>query len=63
MSKRKGRPCTSPLPRTEFVSLRLNTTELQSLQDYCERYDQSHSEVIRSALMLLSVIPENPLGN
>lgn len=63
MSKRKGRPRSSPLPRTEFISLRLNNLELKSLQDYCERYDLSHSEVIRSALMLLSVIPDNPLGN
>ena len=63
MSNKKGRPLESPLPRDQIVTLRLNATELKSLQDYCERYDQSHSEVIRSALMILSVIPDNPLGN
>lgn len=60
MSKQKGRPCTSPLPREEVVAFRVNSVELKALNDYCFRYDMSSSDVIRDALMILSVIPDNP---
>ena len=61
MSKRKGRPLSSPLPRDQVVTLRLNRKELECLEAYCFRYDTSFSETIRQALQILSVIPENPL--
>ena len=53
-----GRPLKSPLPRENFVSFRLNEVELKALKDYSWRYDQGHGDVIRDALMVLSVIPE-----
>ena len=56
--KKKGRPLASPLPRDNFVSLRLNSVEAKALNDYAWRYDMSMGEVIRQALMILSVIPE-----
>ena len=63
MSKKlKGRPLESPLPRDQVITLRLNSKELESLNTYAFRYDQSISDVIRDALMILSVIPTNPLN-
>ena len=60
MSSKKGRPLSSPLPRDQVVTLRLNTKEQECLDNYCYRYDISISEVIRQLLMLHSVIPDNP---
>ena len=56
-----GRPLQSPLPRNDSVTIRLNETEMECLQRYCWRYDRSVSDVIRDALMVLSVIPDNPI--
>ena len=58
-SKKKGRPLDSPKVRDNIVSLRLNSTELDALSRYCFRYDTSASVVIRDALMVLSVIPDD----
>ena len=58
-TKKKGRPLSSPEVRDNIVSLRLNSTELDALNQYCERYDTSTSVVIRDALMVLSVIPDD----
>ena len=63
MSKKKpkpGRPLESPLARDHLIAIRLNKHELDCLEGYCERYDTSISDVVRDALMLLSVIPSNP---
>lgn len=56
-----GRPLESPEPRDNSITIRLNSTELKSLETWAFRYDQSISDVVRNALMLLSVIPENPI--
>ena len=62
MKKKKvGRKLSSPLVRDQLVVVRLNKREMECLQGYCERYDTSISDVIRDALMLLSVIPDNPI--
>ena len=62
MSKKKqGRPLESPLPRDVVINLRLNSLEDECLSSYAWRYDQSVSEVIRQALMVLSIIPTNPI--
>ena len=58
---KKGRPRTTPQTRDNLVGVRLNDLELECLSRYAWRYEQSVSDVIRDALMLLSVIPENPL--
>lgn len=59
--KKLGRPLASPEPRENLVTIRLNSTELKALTDYSWRYDTSVSDVIRDSLMLLSVIPDNPM--
>jgi hypothetical protein len=62
MTKKKikrGRPLASPEIRDQIFQLRLNETELQSLATFSWRYDKSMSEVVRDALMILSVIPES----
>ena len=56
-----GRPLASPEPRDNLVTVRFNATELRALNDYSWRYDTSVSDVIRDSLMLLSVIPDNPI--
>lgn len=58
-NKKRGRPLESPLPRDTLINLRLNSREAECLQMYSWRYDVSMSEVIRQALMILSIIPEN----
>jgi len=58
-TKKKGRPLSSPEVRDNIVSIRLNSTELDALSRYCNRYDTSASDVIRDALMVLSVIPDD----
>ena len=58
-NKKKGRPLQSPEVRDNVLSLRLNSTELNALNIYCERYDTKASVVIRDALMVLSVIPSD----
>ena len=57
---KRGRPLESPEPRDQPITFRLNQTELDSLSAYAWRYDRSVSDVIREALMVLSVIPDNP---
>ena len=57
--KRKGRPLSSPMPRDNLIGVRLNDKEVECLSSYAWRYDISLSEVIRQALEILSVIPEN----
>ena len=59
MKKKMGRPLASPEPRGELCALRLNSTEFDCLNTYAWRYDQSVSDVIRQALMILSIIPES----
>ena len=61
IKKRRGRPPSSPLIRDTTVSFRLNSKEVCALESYAERYDQGISDVIRDALSLLSIIPDNPL--
>ena len=61
MKKKIGRPRTTPLTRNNLVGVRLNDLELECLAGYAWRYEQSVSDVVRDALMVLSVIPENPL--
>ena len=57
--KKLGRPLSSPLPRNNVVGLRLNDLELECLARYAWRYEASSlQDVIREALMILSVIPE-----
>ena len=55
-----GRPLESPLPRECQVTFRLNSRELECLEAYAFRYDQSVSDVIRDCLEILSIIPTNP---
>ena len=61
--KKLGRPLGSPLPRQECVTVRFNSVELDALTIYADRYDMNISSVIRDALMILSVIPDNPLND
>lgn len=64
MSKKKsklGRPLNSPLPRDQLIAVRLNKKELECLEAWCMRYDTSVSDAVREALMILSVIPDNPI--
>ena len=58
-----GRPLSSPEVRDNVIGLRLNDTEVRSLSNYGWRYDLSMSEVIRQSLMILSIIPDNPLDH
>ena len=57
--KKSGRP---PLPkgkvRDTLTTFRLTELEKQILTDYCWRYGQSPSFVIRDALAILGVIPD-----
>lgn len=61
MSKNKklGRPA---LPREyrrdDLVTFRLTSRERQILNDYCWRYGESPSVVIRDCLAILGVIPD-----
>ncbi len=59
---KRGRPLSSPLVRDKSVAVRLNKKELQALSFYSLRYHASVSDVIRDALAVLSVIPENPVA-
>ena len=59
MKKKLGRPLASPERRDEICAIRLNSTELNCLSTYAWRYSMSCSDVIREALMVLSVIPES----
>ena len=56
---KKGRPSATPEVRENIVAIRLNSTELDALNSYCFRYDTSISDVLRDALMVLSVIPDD----
>ena len=58
--KKLGRPLASPQPRDNSLTIRLNSTELAALTMWCERYDQSVSDVLRDLMMLHSIIPDNP---
>ena len=60
--KKKGRPLASPEVRDNIVAIRLNSTELDALNSYCFRYDTTYSVVLRDLLMIMSVIPDNPLS-
>ena len=55
-----GRPLQSPEPRCTNVVFRLNPTEYKALETAAWRYDVSTSQIIREALMVLGVIPDNP---
>ena len=55
-----GRPLMSPEPRSTNVVFRLNPTEYKALESAAWRYDVSTSQIIRDALMVLGVIPDNP---
>jgi len=57
--KRKGRPLASPEHRINLITIRLKDTELKCLSNWCNRYDQSVSDVIRDVLMIHSIIPES----
>ena len=59
MIGKKGRPLASPEVRDNIVSIRMNSTELNALNFYCERYDTTASVVIRDALMVMGVIPDD----
>ena len=56
-----SRPLSSPLPRTQIVNLRLNEREHACLEGYANRYQRTVSDVIRDALEILSITPDNPL--
>ena len=57
--KKKGRPLATPQVRDNLVTIRLNSKELEALQMYAWRYDQSMSDVLRDSLMILSIIPDD----
>ena len=59
--KRRGRKLASPLVRDNLITIRLNQVELKSLTTYCWRYDVSMSETIRDSLVVLGVLPDNPV--
>ena len=59
MSKKLGRPLATPEPRDNSVTIRLNSKELRSLEDWCCRYDVSISDCLRDCLMIMSVIPDD----
>ncbi len=62
MSKKKGRPLESPLPRDIHITVRLNKQEFESLKSWCWRYDTQSSDVIRDVLEIHSIIPTNPVS-
>ena len=57
--KKKGRPPATPQVRDNSVTIRLNSKELEALQMYAWRYDQSMSDVLRDSLMILNIIPDD----
>ena len=61
IKRRRGRPPSSPEVRDNTLSFRLNSTELSALELYVDRYDTSISDTLRDALIILSIIPDNPM--
>jgi len=53
--KKKGRPLKEEEELTEQVSFRLSKRQADCLRDWCWRFDQAPSDVIRDALALLSI--------
>ena len=56
--KKRGRPVLRDERSDYKLSVRLTPMEERILRDYCWRYDISASNVIRSSLQILGVIPE-----
>ena len=56
--KTVGRPTRSSDVSTARRTFRLTEHENQILADYCWRYDQTPSEVIRDCLNVMGVIPD-----
>jgi len=60
MSKnKKGRPLSSPLVRDNIVTFRLNSKELDALNNWTWRYDVGISNTLRDLLMIHSIIPDS----
>ena len=53
-----GRPLRRHSASEEKLSVRLTTEEMTILRDYCWRFDQSASEVVRTALAITGAIPD-----
>ena len=53
-----GRPLRRYSASEEKLSVRLTAEEMQILKDYCWRFDQSASEVVRTALAIYGAIPD-----
>jgi len=52
---KRGRPLKNAEPLSESVTFRLTPTEAACLKDWCWRYDQAPSDVLRWALDILSI--------
>ena len=56
--KTPGRPTRASEASTAKRSFRLTERESEILSDYCWRYEQTPSQVIRDCLNILGVIPD-----
>ena len=56
--KKLGRRLSREQPLSEQLNVRLTSTDMEILRDYCFRYDVTASHVIRDALAILCIVPD-----